>query len=374
MALLFMDSFDHYATADLTEKWTQLVSGNGTPTATVIGAYGRNSSNAPRFTAVNFLGSGGRSEPLGITVAPANNVCIVGCAVKYSSLSLLAVGTKPSVSYWGDGTSDSSNWLASISETNTYQLWFRVNTNGTISAMCGNAGASVVLGTTSTALQVGVWAYVEIKALIDPSAGTVDIRINGVSGLSLTGQNTRTSANSGWTNCGFGYFTQTGAGTITADFDDLVVMDSSGSFNNAFIGDVTVSVLNPNGAGNSTDWTPSAGSNYTCVDEDVVNDDTDYVSSSTLNAKDLYAMEDCAAGADIRAVQVVTAMRKGTEGPGKIKHVIRSNSTDYDSAEMGLGGTAYSFNRTIWETDPATAAAWTESGWNAAQVGVKKTG
>jgi hypothetical protein len=374
MSLLFMDSFDHYATADIAEKWTQLIAGNGTPTATVIGAYGRNSSNAPRFSSTNSSGAGCRSEPLGVTLAPANNVCIMGCAVKYSSLATLSVGTKPTISFWGDGTSDTSNWLASISETNTYQLWFRVNTNGTISAMRGNATASTVLGTTSLSLQAGVWAYVEIKATIDPSVGTVDIRINGVSGLSLTGQNTRTSANSTWTNCGFGFFATTTAATVTADFDDLLVMDGSGSYNNAFIGDVTISILNPTGAGNSTDWTASAGSNYQCVDEAVVNDDTDYVSSSTLNAKDLYAMEDCAAGADIRAVQVVTAMRKGTEGPGKVKHVIRSNSTDYDSAEISLGGTAYSFNRTIWETDPATAAPWSESGWNAAEVGVKKTG
>jgi len=379
MALLFMDSFDHYATADIAKKWTQLVSGNGTPTATVIGAYGRNSSNAPRFTAVGFLGSGGRSEPLGITVAPANNVCIVGCAVKYSSLSLLAVGTKPSVSYWGDGTSDSSNWLASISETNTYQLWFRVNTNGTISAMRGNAGASVVLGTTSTALQVGVWAYVEIKALIDPSAGTVDIRINGVSGLSLTGQNTRTSANSGWTNCGFGYFTQTGAGTITADFDDLVVMDGSGARNNDFLGDVTIGCLYPDADGNSHAWvlstgTPDNNEDYLCIDEALVNDDTDYISTNVLNAKSTFSMEDVAAGANIKAVQIVSSQRKAAEGPGKIKHVVRSNSTDYDLTEHGIGGTSYAFLRSVVETDPATAAAWDEAGFNAAEYGIKKTG
>ena len=43
MALLFMDSFDHYATADITEKWT---ASTGT---FAIGAYGRNSTNGLRI-------------------------------------------------------------------------------------------------------------------------------------------------------------------------------------------------------------------------------------------------------------------------------------------------------------------------------------
>jgi hypothetical protein len=383
MALLFMDSFDHYATADITEKWTQIhiadraSSGMNSP---VIGAYGRNSSQAirlqPNISAA--LCTQSLSRPLGMTVVPADNVCIVGLAVKYSDFSNISVRPcgKICAAEWYTA-SEGSNFLVACRNIND-KLWFaRVNTDGTISVLRDDGTtACTVLGSTSNSIQAGVWAYVEFKVTIHGSTATIDVRINGTSGLSLTGQNTRgMGASNTWNNILVGYATyESTTVSKNIDVDDLVVMDSSGSFNNAFIGDVTISVLNPNGAGNSTDWTPSAGSNYECVDEDVVNDDTDYVSSSTLNAKDLYAMEDCAAGADIRAVQVVTAMRKGTEGPGKIKHVIRSSSTDYDSAEISLGGTAYSFNRTIWETDPATAAAWTESGWNAAQVGVKKTG
>jgi len=374
MALLFMDSFDHYATADITEKWTQIVAKeewSDYEDLPVIGAYGRNSSQGIRMA----VGGANRcGNPVSVTLAPTDtDLVIAGAAFKYNNFTNLSQEVNPKVNS-DTASNGGSNWLFAIKDTNTYQVWFRLNTNGTISAFCGAGYPSTLLGTTTGSLQVNVWAYVEFKVLIHGSAGTVDVRINGVNSLSLTGKNTQAGASAIWNVARFGYIAVSTVSTITCDIDDVVVMDGSGSFNNAFIGDVTISVLNPNGAGNSTDWTPSAGSNYQCVDEDIVNDDTDYVSSSTLNAKDLYAMEDCAAGADIRAVQVVTAMRKGTEGPGKIKHVIRSNSTDYDSAEIGLGGTAYSFNRTIWETDPATAAAWTESGWNAAQVGVKKTG
>lgn len=372
MALLFMDSFDHYATADIAEKWTQIctevyLSGDNP----IIGSYGRNGSQAVRTQVLN--GSLYAARPLGITLAPADATCIVGLACKYSVMSNLEQVPDPRICAGGDANMG-SNWIIAIRDTNTYQVWFRVNTNGTITCLRGDAGSSVELGTTTGSLQAGVFAYVEVKVVIHNSTGSVSVRINGVESLTLTNQDTQTSANAAWNEVRVGYHSQAAAPWPTLDIDDVVVMDGSGSYNNAFIGDVTISILKPNGAGNSTDWTPSAGSNYQCVDEALVNDDTDYVSSNTLNAKDLYAMEDCAAGADIRAVQVVTAMRKATEGPGKMKHVIRSNSVDYDSAEFSLGGTAYSFNRTIWETDPATAAAWTESGWNAAQVGVKKTG
>lgn len=367
MALLFMDSFDHYATADITEKWTQIPTGNGNNYNPTIGAYGRNSSQGLRsdktLTSSTYLGLG-----VAITVAPSGDTCIIGTAVRYNGFSDFYTGTGFSENY------SSPPYLFYVWNVNEPQFAVRPNTDGTLSVFrVASNGTGTLLGTTSVSLQANVFAYVEVKVKISDSVGTVDVRINGVSALSLTGQDTQGGTSAAWTSVRMG-FTSTTTTRYYVDFDDFVLMDGSGSYNNDFIGDVTISVLKPNGAGNSTDWTPSAGSNYQCVDEALVNDDTDYVSSSTLNAKDLYAMEDCAVGADIRAIQVVTAMRKGTEGPGKIKHVVRSNSTDYDSSEMSLGGTAYSFNRTIWETDPATAAQWTESGWNAAQVGVKKTG
>jgi hypothetical protein len=151
-------------------------------------------------------------------------------------------------------------------------------------------------------------------------------------------------------------------------------MNTTGAVNNDFLGDVTVTALYPSGAGTTSGWTPSAGSNYQNVDETPANDDTDYNSTATLNAKDTYAMQDCAAGADIRAVQILAAVRKGAEGPGQVKLVTRSSSTDYDGAAQGIGGTSYSYVREIRETDPATAAAWSESGWNAVEIGLKKTG
>lgn len=380
MALLFMDSFDHYATADITEKWTAVttcVRGNGI--APTIGAYGRNSTQGLRTK----VATGGTDTAVGptVTVAPSDAVCIVGLAVKYSSISDLAVSVAAQEGYTTGR--EGSNYIVRCFKNNDALWWARVNTDGTISVLTDlgddenplSIPLCPVLGTTTNSLQAGVFAYVEIKVTVQDPTGTVDVRINGLSGLSLTGQNTRgTGFTSGWTNVRVGYHTYNTPDNQTLHIDDLVIMDGSGARNNDFLGDVTISAIYPDGAGTTTEWTPSAGVNFENVDEALVNDDTDYNSTNVLNAKDTYSMEDVATGANIKAIQIVTSQRKVAEGPGKIKHVVRSNSTDYDQTEQGIGGTTYSYLRSIVETDPATGVAWDEAGFNAVEIGLKKTG
>lgn len=349
MSLLFMDSFDHYATADLTEKWT-----SKSGSVSTIGAYGRNSTNG-------LLQDDGY---LSATVLGGVDEVIVGVAVKITHASpTLASG------FIGFGTS--TNWQCALA----------VNPDLTLQPMCVNstgwapgkdAQYAPLIGTPSTyALQVGVWAYIEVRMKCNATTGTCLVRVNGTEVLNLTGLDTS------WDGTSLTRFALGGQWAVSHfafQYDDLVVMDLNGSVNNAFLGDVTVTALYPSGAGTTSGWTPSAGSNYQNVDETSPNDDTDYNSTATLNAKDTYAMQDCAAGADIRAVQILATVRKGSEGPGQVKLVTRSSSTDYDGSARGIGGTTYSYVREIRETDPATAAAWSESGWNAVEIGLKKTG
>jgi len=373
MALLFMDSFDHYATSDLTKKWTEVGvnESSGFATAPAIGAYGRNATSGLRTSmgAPNYVGL-----PLCVTVTPSDNVCLVGFAFKPSSFAAIAVGPSSAAAFWN------ANWVLSVRMNNS-QLWYaRLNQDGTISIFRDVSGTGTLLGTTSLALQAGVWTYLEFRVTVHDSTGTVDVRFNGTPAMTgLTGQNTRgTGAVNTWNAVRVGYVNAETT-PITFDFDDLVVMDGSGSYNNAFLGDVTISALYPDADGNAHAWvcstgTPDTGVDHDCVDEALVNDDTDYLSTSTVNAKSTFSMQDVAAGADIRAVQIVTSQRKGAEGPGKIKHVVRSNTTDYDQVEQGIAGTSYAFLRTVVETDPATAAPWLEAAWNAVEIGLKKTG
>ena len=349
MALLFMDSFDHYATADITEKWTS-VSDASHP---VIGAYGRTGTQGLLLSGANQIGS------VVMTVLGGVDEAIVGFAFK------LASGAPSGAALWAFGSANAWECGVRLNADLTLQP-VRCATNFQPGAPNFLTGIGVA---TTAALQVGVWAYIEIQMKVSATVGTCTIRINGNGVTAQTGLNTL-GAVAALTRIGIGGLA-TSAGAC--HYDDVVVMNTAGSLNNSFIGDVTVSAIYPSAAGNSSGWTPSAGSNYQCVDEAAPNDDTDYNATATLNAKDLYAFADAPAGADIRAVQVLAAVRKGAEGPGQVKLVTRSSSTDYDGAAKGIGGTSYSYVREVLETDPATAAAWSESGFNAAEFGIKKT-
>jgi len=358
MALLFMDSFDHYATEDITEKWTGVTPD---PTKVAIGAYGRNGTQGVKVPSAYAY------TCLYATVLGGVDEAIIGVAIKPAKFTG-TLGTSGIVMFGSALAWECGLYL----HTDLTVQPFRVTAGPYVPGYELGAGNFTLIGSASAvALQVGVFAYLEVQMkCANAPDGTCTVRINGTEVLALTGLDTLyTSATLSRIGLACGYNNNT-----VMDYDDLVVMDTTGAVNNAFLGDVTISALLPSGAGTTSGWTPSAGSNYQNVDEALVNDDTDYNSTSTLNAKDTYAMANVAAGADIRAVQIVTAQRKGAEGPGKIKHVVRSGGTDYDLTEQGIGGTTYSFLRSVVETDPATAAAWSESGFNAVEIGIKKTG
>jgi len=132
-----------------------------------------------------------------------------------------------------------------------------------------------------------------------------------------------------------------------------------------------VPTLFPSGAGSSTQMTPSAGSNFQCVDETSPNGDTDYVSDSVVGHKDLYAMGNLpSTSGTIKGIQVLSYDRKDDAGTRQIKNKIKSGATEADGATVTLG-TSYVYVRDIFEHDPDTGAPWTPSGVNAIEAGTE---
>jgi hypothetical protein len=327
MALLFMDSFDHYVTADLIEKWTSSASGFfGTVAINATG--GRRGSGSFRFalTNNNSNGFGGLAK----TLTPSDATGIMGFAVT------IPVGTVGTVGMA----------LASLRDSGTAQVTLRANSNNTISVVRGLANGTV-LGTTTATFTSGVFFHIEWKVAIHPSAGTVDVRLNGTSVLSLTGQNTRATANTSWNGVVLGFTEQVSnsasANNTNTDFDDLYVLDGSGAAPwNAFLGDCRVDVRNPTAAGATTGWTPSTGSNWQNVDDAAPNDDTDYNSTSTTNAVDTFVVQDApVVGATIFGIQHCLSMKKMDAGTCSVAPVVRHSGVDYVGSDISPS-TSYS--------------------------------
>lgn len=106
--------------------------------------------------------------------------------------------------------------------------------------------------------------------------------------------------------------------------------------------------------------------------EAIDDDDLSYVKSSTLNAKDTYAMTDSAASGTILAVRPLVVARKETSGPTRtIATMVRVGGSDYVSSNNQTVPSTLlytPFTDTL-TTNPATSAAWTKTDVNGMEAG-----
>jgi hypothetical protein len=129
------------------------------------------------------------------------------------------------------------------------------------------------------------------------------------------------------------------------------------------------------GAGSSTQWTSStAATNYANVDE-IPYSDTDYNSTNTTDALDLYTLNDCLNGLDVASVSgVYLNIRTSYEGgptPTGIQPALKSDVTTGYAATISLSASFFNQQK-IFEINPNTAATFTTSDFtNGIEVGVK---
>jgi hypothetical protein len=227
---------------------------------------------------------------------------------------------------------------------------------------------STALGTTTGAnLTPSTWMHIEVKVKCDGSAGTVEVRVAGVTKLLLTGQNTKAGTDS-YHNAVRFYFGSNGGNGV----DSAYITDGSGSVNNDFLGLCNVVGLLLPTTDSSVAWTTSSGStHYSLVNENPPNDDTSWVSSATSGQTDLYGYTQVAYGAaTIIGVQLVAACRVTDTNTYNLLMPVYSG-TQSDGTAQTVSITTYSDFRRIIETDPNTGVAWTPTALNAATFGVK---
>ena len=341
MTLKFMDSFDHYATAQISQKWTAVTG------ATIGASAGRRSTGGAQFS--------GAAQSMTKSIA-ATATFYIGFALYITSSS-----TGGYLIYLGDSGSD--------------QCGLFLGSDGTLSFRRGTTN----LTTSSNALSTGAWNYIEFLVTINNTTGVYEVRVNGSATgwiANTTGANTRSTANNSANTILMNARPAAPSGGFAGSIviDDFYYCDSAGSVNNSFLGDVRIDCYMPDGNGNSSQLVGSDSNstdNYLLVDESAPNGDTDYVQSSTVNNKDTYTFADMShTPTSIFATQLNMSAKKDDSGTRSICAVCRSGGTDYDGDTQALG-TSYVDYRQIREVDPATSAAWTRTNLNSAEFGVK---
>ena len=135
-------------------------------------------------------------------------------------------------------------------------------------------------------------------------------------------------------------------------------------------------MLNPDGAGSSTQLTPSAGANWQCVDEYPASD-ADYVTAYGLGAPgseflDLYTLSALAmTDTVINSVTVHARWRGGGyEAPwGKI--AIQTGGVTFYGTQHPTTGGVWTNISEEWTTNPNTGNPWTPAEVNALQAGMR---
>jgi hypothetical protein len=353
----FLDGFDHYATADIGAKWSSSTASGG---QTIDSTVFRNSGKALKITSIAQSG-------VFKSIGQASNYCI-GFGLYLNIIppgSTVSTSTGEAVMGLGEGLNFA---LAG-------QVGLAVLSDGKLHAVRGSingAGFSSAtdLGASTTTLSPTTWYYVEMRVFIDGTVGQLEVRINGVVEINLTGINTKAQT---WNYATVIAFAGGSSSQTTAKYyDDLYVRtSSSGSAETGgFLGDIKVKPYYPNADGTYTAMTCSTGStHYTLVDETAPNI-TDYVSSSTALTKDSYGFQDASETGSIKAVQLSAYCYKVDAGFRGVDVFIKSGATEVFAASQPLSTTPKYVTK-MYEQDPNTSADWSQTNFNAAEFGVR---
>lgn len=231
-------------------------------------------------------------------------------------------------------------------------------------------GTSTQLDISSTGLwSINNWFFLEFKVVIGNAGSWVAKLWNDSATLlaTLSGSgDIQATANS---TADFVIF---GSSNIDPHFDDISI-DVGGNL----LGICRVETLYPNAAGDLAQWTrggTDSGANWSQVN-DAVKDGADWVQSSAADQYDLYNIEPRSITGTPKAVQVNALGRRvsGGANPAQFKMVLRIGGVTYEGTKtLGYTSTAADENRfDVWNNNPATGVAWTDSDINSLQIGYK---
>jgi len=255
------------------------------------------------------------------------------------------------------------------------QMTLCINSVGQLFVRSGNSGT--ILGTSTRALAAGVYRFIQVKATFHSSTGSVTVKVDGVTWLSLTGLNLGPSGNNYATGFALGHYQAISQNTglhYKCYIDDVHLLDTNGSVNNDFIGDYACKTKMPNGNGTQNDYTrggTDSGANWSQINETPPDDDTKYLVDSTVSHENRSTFASVTANTIAGVVQKIRA-RKDDGGTRSIRAVAKHSGTEVDNGSDIALASNYQTFPIPWETDPS-GSPWTQTSVNATEFGSKIT-
>jgi hypothetical protein len=237
---------------------------------------------------------------------------------------------------------------------------------------------STVIGTAVGVITPGNWHVIECKFIVASSPnGSVEVYVDGVQVLNLTGINTSYFGTNVLGLTWAGAYTTgaapSGTGEDYAAYDDLYLFQVDANTPNDYLGtSYRVESLPPNGD-DTVQWDQTGGgSHYQDVDENPASS-TDNVYTSTDAEVEMFDMTNSTLVKYTHAVKVeVEAIDNIDAGANNIDVRIDSNGTVSETNHNVTNTGAYAvFTHLEGADDPDTGSAWSIAAINALKIGIQ---
>ena len=336
MAILFMDGFDHYSPVQMSRKWTYANSGTTTP---------------GRYNGYGWVWNNVGTSAAGAYVdIPSSQTLIVSMAVSFD---------------WGDATNP---FLVLQDASNNTQVDLRVTSNAAIQV---TRNGTVLDTTTDNLFPFGYWSFLEFRITCDAVNGAWSLKINGNVVSGSTGRNTRAQLSTLISRVRIQPISFASNGNYNTKFDDVYILDNSGTINNDFLGECRIQTNFPYQDGTQNDFVPKTGStHWNMVNDNPSDDDFSYNAGGAVHQRELYKLTPFTFTGNIFGVQCVVTQRKDDVGNRSISVENRQSGLDYESSPDTCLS-QYKMSKKLWQTNPATGLVWTLAQLNAAEFGLK---
>lgn len=262
----------------------------------------------------------------------------------------------------------SSNLLVLLSDAGaTTHNTVRLNTDGSITVL---RSTSAALFTTAVGLVAqNVWYYLELQIRLHDTLGAVTLRLNGATVGSQASGDTKNAG----TKTVYDTIQWNGGSGATVDLDDIYLATAS-TTPDAFLGNLTVETLLPDGNGAANQWTGIDGDsvdNYLFVDDPHPISVGDYVYTNTVGLQDLYALAPLVhtSGTIVGVCHSAHMIRTDPATAMNVR-LVSHGAIDTKSAALALGTGYRSYDYAL-AVDPETGAPFTIAAVNALQSGVE---
>lgn len=366
MALLFFDSCgDYYTTGEMFNVFTDL-GGFATaaiPQITLDG--GARGTYGLRFLNANDT-VGSKHVRLVLPVAPTSPLAIKGIRIRTSNFANLGGNLI--------GGQTAHSWM-SLLNGSTWQIRLQPQTDGTLAVYRGGdhqySGATL-LGQTTRQLAIDTFYYIWLRVLFHNSTGTVKVMVKSPTDsraqtwLSLTGVDTVNSGSTPyWDTVIYGPI-HVDFGLHSFDYDDLAVLDGSGSvYNDIPLGEAVVSASYATQDGASSDFTPKTGSvHHTQVADGIDlsgtgNDgDVTYNASDVVGNKDLLIYQPSMISGKLVGVNRITVARSPAGGALELAGIYRDRDGNESVGDPVVLTPAYLYHRELFQLNPLTGRPW----------------